>query len=168
MDHREGTMHILRLRLIGIICLCGLLIWQPVLSQAAPVASSNGLRPIVTRYSGPADLVAMFDQNAVQPLSLATADLDEDGISDVIAGYRTSDGTVGSLATQRGNTAALYPYSAEAHAQRAAAAFSDAPLLPDVTLTRLPEAPTFLVSGDFNGDGHADVLAAATGGQALY
>ncbi len=162
-----------------LVCLVSVLTWQSfglLTVRAAGAGSSaadiqaNGLYPVATQYSGPLDLVAQMNLNTAQPLSLAAADLDEDGIEDVVAGYRPGGWPAGGgiLSVQRGNSAAIYPYGAEGRAMRAAGAFTDALLLPEARLSSLPDQPTFLQAADFDGDGHADVLAGAAGSSALY
>ena len=97
---------------------------------------------------------------AVHPVSLASADLDEDGVPDLVSGYATGGG--GTITVQRGNEAALWPYGA---------ALRNGPLpafLPQARSFSLPESPDFLVTGDFDADGHTDVVAAHRGGGALY
>ena len=173
-------MHISRfIKRIGIFGLCSLLIWLLFYSRVAPVATASDIRlgtvvgdlqPMAARDTEPTDLVALLNNSATRPLSLAAADLDEDGILDVIAGYRVSGGAAnpGLLSVQRGNAAALYPNGAEAQAQHAAGTYTDVPILLDKALTSLPEAPDFLAAADFNGDGHADVLTGAAGNRVLY
>ncbi len=117
-------------------------------------------------FSEPAELASYLVQEAASPLSLASADLDEDGMPDVIAGYGSAGG--GLLTVQRGNVDAIYPNSPEAQRRRAAGAFKSIPFLSTGTVIDLPAAPDLLAGGDFDGDGHADVLAGRLGGNTLY
>ena len=43
-----------------------------------------------------------------------------------------------------------------------------APFMADAVLYPLPEAPDFLEAGDFDADGHADVVSAARGSRTIY
>ena len=102
-------------------------------------------------FGGPAELASYLVQIAASPLSLASADVDEDGTPDVIAGYGSAGS--GLLTMQRGNVDAVYPNSPEAQSRRAAGVFNSAPLLPTTTAIELPVAPHLLSCGDFDGDG---------------
>ena len=95
-----------------------------------------------------------------QPLALAAADFDEDGVPDLVSGYAAGPG--GTVTVHRGNVGALWPYEAAVR-NGAPEAF-----LPDARTFDLPERPDFLGVGDFNADGHWDIVAASRGGSALY
>jgi len=173
-------MHSLRfIKLIGIFSLCLVLIGPMSSSPITPLATADEMRSeaatagdqiIAAHYTGRADQVAALNISAARPLSLTAADLDEDGILDVIADYTSIGGVAqsGLLSLQRGNAAAIYPYGDVAHAQRAAGTFTDAPVLPEAVLIGLAETPNFLAASDFDGDGHADILAGAAGSRTLY
>lgn len=79
-------------------------------------------------------------------LSLASADFDEDGVPDLVAGFGTS--STGSVTVYRGNIAVLWPYG-EAIANGTPQAF-----LPDARTFPVDEAPDMVVTGDFDADGH--------------
>jgi uncharacterized repeat protein (TIGR01451 family) len=91
------------------------------------------------------------EQTTAQALALAAADFDEDGTPDLLGG--STDGSMGSISLYRGNVEAILPTSQTA--PNAAAFF------PASNELALPLAPEFLVTGDFNADGHFDVVAAA-------
>src|SRR5207247_7480567 len=55
----------------------------------------------------------------------------------------------------------------EAQQRKARGTFTGAPFLPPEQVFELPEAPELLATGDFNNDGHLDVVAAAHGSAAL-
>jgi CSLREA domain-containing protein len=123
-------------------------------------------RKLQSNYQGAPALAAKLLANQAQPLSLATADMDEDGVPDLICGYADGqrDGqSAGIVTTQRGDVNAVWPSHKEAGNSEPAAAF-----LPDVRVLALPVAPDFLAAGDFDGDGHQDVIAARRGDSAFY
>jgi uncharacterized protein (TIGR03437 family) len=101
-----------------------------------------------------------------RPLTLAAGDFDEDGMPDLISGYALRDS--GLLTLQRGNADALWPHSAKAAQRKAAGVFTDAPLLSPARGFELPGHPDFLGTGDFNGDGHQDVVAAVVGSPQVF
>jgi len=120
--------------------------------------------PVPTTYMGAPGLLQSLD--TAQPRALTADDFDEDGMSDLVAGYAAADG--GLIAIHRGSIDYLWPDGPEAEARKAAGLFVDTPFLPEVRLFPLPVAPDFLGAGDFDNDGHRDVVAAARGGEALY
>ena len=117
-------------------------------------------------YTGTSLPQEAFERLWVRPTALTAADFDEDGMPDLVAGYAGPAG--GLVAVHRGNVDFLWPNSIEAQARKAAGQFTDAPFRPEVRVFELPEPPDFLGAGDFDADGHADVIAAARGGQRLY
>ena len=102
---------------------------------------------------------------SAEPMSLAKGDFDGDGMQDLAVGYAA--GTGGTLSLYKGNADALYPYSRAAKAHRANGTFSDLPFLSTGISVDLPCRPDFLAAGDFNLDGHEDLLVAEKGGQRL-
>jgi hypothetical protein len=123
-------------------------------------------RELITTYSGPDELQQALVQNQAQPLSLASADYDEDGVPDLICGY-AYEGR-GIITVHRGNVDSIYPNSPEAQKRRAEETFTDAPFLSPALVFEAPEATSFIGSGDFDGDSHWDVVVAARGGNRLH
>ncbi len=166
----------------------------PVSSSSAPPASASPFRPlspspapfgspaisaaargnpwinlldgeaVPTTYAGAAGLVQSLD--TAQPLALTADDFDEDGMPDLAAGYAAGNG--GLVALHFGSLDYLWPDGPEADARRAAGLLGDAPFLPEARLFSLPIVPNHLGAGDFDNDGHRDVVAAARGSSALY
>lgn len=99
--------------------------------------------------------------------ALASADFDEDGMPDLVTGYANS-GTGGTLSIQRGNVDAIYPNSPEAQARRERGEFSGAAFLQGSKSFSVPEAADFIGAGDFDADGHWDIVTARSGGDKLY
>lgn len=100
-----------------------------------------------------------------RPRSLAAADLDEDGVPDLIVGYATRSG--GAVAVLRGNPDPIYPNAPEAQARRRTGADTTTPFRPGARVFALPQAADHLGAGDFDADGHLDVVAAADGASRL-
>ena len=110
--------------------------------------------------------IAAPSANPGTAVALTSADFDADGVPDLVTGSRTIDG--GGLTIFRGNVDALYPNSAEAQARRRTGEFSSEPFMGGRVVATLPEAAEFLAAGDFDADGHSDIVAAARGGTMLY
>jgi hypothetical protein len=121
---------------------------------------------VITPYSGPAELTQVLERNQARPLSLCSADFDEDGVPDLISGYAGPSGGIVTLL--RGNVDSIYPNAPEAQQRMAEGAFTDAPFLSPAFVFGAPEATDFIGAGDFDGDGRWDVVAAARGSNKLY
>ena len=94
-------------------------------------------------------------------MALASADFDEDGVPDLVSGYAAGDGT-GMVTVHRGNVNSLWPYGA---------AIVNGPppeFLPNAKVFSLPEQPDFVGVGDFNADGHWDIVAARRGSNSMW
>ena len=107
-----------------------------------------------------------LSQRIAQPRVMASADFDEDGVPDLIVGHAAAEG--GILSLYRGNVDSIYPYSPEAQKHKAQARFTDAAFLPTADLFDVAHAPDFMMVGDFDADGHSDVIVAAHASAALY
>jgi hypothetical protein len=123
-----------------------------------------GVRQSV-RFYGPEPLVAALGAHRMRPLALATADFDEDGVADVACGYEA--GGAGAIALFRGNVDSIYPYAPEAQRRRAEGHGTDGAFLARALVTALEDAPELLVAGDFDADGHSDLVAARRGDASL-
>src|SRR5215468_8098244 len=101
---------------------------------------------------------------AERPLALATGDFDEDGMPDLLSGY--ASGGAGAIKLRRGNIAAVYPgYRASKSAEPETA---DEPFQSAESVTQSPVAPEFIATGDFDADGHLDVVVADRDVERLY
>jgi HYR domain/FG-GAP-like repeat len=138
----------------------------PATGRVNPRINVSDGQVLPTCYTGAAELELALQQNRARPLALASADFDEDGIPDLVSGYANANS--GILTLHRGNADSIYPNSPEARQRRANGEFIDSPFLPEAHISELPEAPEFLGAGDFDADGHWDVVAAARGSGALY
>jgi len=120
---------------------------------------------LITPYSGPAELTSVLEKNEARALSLCSADLDEDGVPDLIGGFGGPNGGIVTLL--RGNVDSIYPNAPEAQHRRAEGTFTDAPFLSPAFVFGAREAADFIGAGDFDGDGHWDVVTAARGSDKL-
>ena len=55
--------------------------------RSNPTINLSDGHGLLTSYVGPEELQVALKQNQAEPLSLATADLDEDGVPDLVSGY---------------------------------------------------------------------------------
>ncbi len=130
--------------------------WAQAPRRPEPLIDLKSARHVPTHYSG----AQAFAVQSATPLSLATADFDEDGMPDLASGYAAAGG--GVLTIHRGNVQSLWPYGA------ALRNGTPPEFLPDALVLTLPEAPDFLGAGDFDADGHWDIVAVKSGSRALY
>jgi len=104
-----------------------------------------------------------------RPISLATADFNEDGIPDLLSGFGSGGGrSAASIVLQLGNADALYPETPAARARRSGGASNAAPFFAPSEQIMVPTGADFLAAGDFDADGHADAVVAARGSDALF
>ena len=125
----------------------------------------NDAMDLQTTYPAANELGRRLERGAARPVALASGDFDEDGVPDLLSEYAGPGG--GILALHRGNADSIYPNSPEAQQRKARGTFTGAPFLPPEQVFELPEAAELLGTGDFNNDGHLDVVAAAHGSAAL-
>lgn len=117
---------------------------------------------IRSQFAGPSHLTRILERDGVEPVAVAFGDFDEDGIGDMVCGYAAPG--IGVLTLHRGNQDSLFPNHPNA-ANRGD--YSAPPFLSSATVFELSEAPEFLGAGDFDGDGHIDIVSASRGGSSL-
>ena len=100
-----------------------------------------------------------------QALSMATADVDGDGVADLIAGFSAPGG--GAIVVHRGNLDAFAPQS-DASFQAIGRGQFPAPFLPNAQVISIPVRPDFMALGSFTPSGHQDLVVASLGGSSLY
>jgi VCBS repeat protein/BACON domain-containing protein/S-layer family protein len=134
--------------------------------RGAPWINLSDGRDVVTSFDGDKNLVQSLERNEAQPLALASADFDEDGVPDLVSGY--AGATRGIITVHRGNTDSIYPNTAEAKQRREKGTFTESPFLGQAKVMAVAEASDFVGAGDFDADGHWDIVAAKRGGDRLY
>jgi len=155
---------------IGCLAFAGPLLSQQPAAAAKSAGDPNklylqGELPLSVSYAGAPAAVAALASGQLKPLALASGDLDGDGVDDLIAGYASANG--GVLVIHRGNLDAFAPQS-QASWQAIAEGRFPSPFLPQAKVIELPEAPDFLIVGNFTGEGHLDVAVAARGSHTLF
>src|SRR5437764_2350192 len=131
-----------------------------------PTINLSDGHDLLTSYVGPDELRVALEQNLAHPLSLAAADFDEDGVPDLVSGYAYNGR--GIITLLRGNVDSIYPNAPEAKQRKSNGTFTDAPFLSPAQITAAPVAPDFISAGDFDGDGHLDVVAASRTRNSLF
>ena len=120
---------------------------------------------IKVNHTGSSPAVQALAAGNAQPLSSASADVDEDGVADLLAGYSTPAG--GVVVLYRGNLDAFAPQSNQSFLAIARGEFP-APFLPDAQVFKVPVRPDFIATGHFIGSGYLDLVIASRSGNALY
>jgi len=134
--------------------------------RATPRMNLADAREVPTVYTGEPELQRLLRENMVQPLAMASGDFDEDGMPDLISAY--AGPAEGIITLHRGNVDAMFPNSPEANQRKNRGEFTDAPFLEQARVFRSPERPDFVGAGDFDADGHWDVVTASRGSRAVY
>lgn len=146
----RGKQHLKLAAILVALLLPG---YMAAIAAPAPWVHLQEAQRLAVSMSGAAGPIAALQSGSAQPLSLATADFDEDGVPDLICGYATSTG--GVVQVFRGNLYSIYP-NAPGNDRQPKDAF-----LPDARVFSASVAPDFLGAGDFDGDGHADIVIAS-------
>jgi hypothetical protein len=131
------------------------------LALAALMAHHTGTVPLALASGSPFARTASW-----HAASLGSADYDEDGVPDLVVTYGLPDGG-GAVVIYRGNVDAIYANAPDAKARKQSGAFVDEPFLPDVRVFEVSERASFVGTGDFDCDGHWDVVVAREGGRRL-
>jgi CSLREA domain-containing protein len=134
----------------------------------SPIRFQNG-RDLPAQYTA-AGLTAgenllALEQRQVRALSLASGDVNRDGYPDLICGYAGVG--AGLVTVQLGNAEAYGPTKPETIQSIIQRDYPD-PFLSETAVLSTPEAPEFLATGDFDRDGHLDIIAGTRGSGALY
>src|SRR5690242_7142713 len=133
--------------------------------KGSPKINLTDGRELVTSYDGSESAQRLLREDLVQPLATASSDFDEDGVPDLVIGYAAPTG--GLITFLRGNIDSLNPNASEAKTRKASGTFSDAPFLSPGRAFETTRPIDFIASGDFDADGHADIVTAFRGGHGL-
>jgi uncharacterized repeat protein (TIGR01451 family) len=138
------------------------------------ISLSDGLT-LPAQYQGSSRLVQQLNDNQIRPLSVASADFDEDGVADLVTGYAGT--TEGVISVHRGDADAIFTNTSEAIAHRSQLRVSaklppasmdmQSPFFVTSRAFDVAGTPRFLLPGDFDGDGHRDLVTAESGGAEL-
>lgn len=109
------------------------------------------------KYEAISDLRQMQEDGSAVPVALASGDFDEDGLADLISAYFDKGGGLLNLHLRKMNSIAARNNNAD----------SQIPFHISTRVFATSEIPEFLGVGDFDADGHADVVVAARRGNAL-
>ena len=129
-----------------------------VSALAAPLRTAPSRAAIAGGVSDPVATVTTGAANLGQPVSMSSADFDEDGVSDLVVGYKGAQGA--SIAIHRGNLDAFAPHS-DASFQAIGRGEFPSPFVTDAQVIGVPLAPDFIVTGNFAGNGHKDIVVAS-------
>jgi CSLREA domain-containing protein len=134
--------------------------------RGAPWINLKDGEDLPAAYVGRPETQSLMADAKVEPMALASADFDEDGMPDLISAYAAPGG--GVITLHRGNVESVYPK----HTPEQLTASSNRPVNPssfhpEARIFELPQAPDFLGAGDFDNDGHWDVVAASRGSNVL-
>ncbi|HET9530499.1 MAG TPA: FG-GAP-like repeat-containing protein, partial [Blastocatellia bacterium] len=133
--------------------------------QEAALISLGGGRDVITSFAGETHLIEELESDSARPLSLASADFDEDGVPDLVSSYAGAGGA--AVALYRGNRDSIYPNAPEARYRKATGAFTASPFLGPARVFGVNEPPDFIHAGDFDGDSHQDIVVCRRGGNSL-
>jgi CSLREA domain-containing protein/uncharacterized repeat protein (TIGR01451 family) len=120
---------------------------------------------VKVNHTGAIAAVQALTAGSAQPLSSTSADIDEDGVADLLVGYNTPAG--GAVVLHRGNLDAFAPQSQASFLAIAKGDFPS-PFLANAQVFNVPIKPDFMATGNFTGSGHLDLALASRGGNALY
>jgi cadherin-like protein/Big-like domain-containing protein/Calx-beta domain-containing protein len=115
-------------------------------------------------YRGDSLLANALQTGSAKARSLASADFDSNGATDMVVGYAFN--SAGMITLQRGNPDAFAPADDSVFV-RVQQGYNPSSFLPEADVYALPVSPDLLVAGNFTQDSVKDVLFAAKGG-ALY
>jgi hypothetical protein len=123
-------------------------------------------RDLITDESIASSFNQILQRHDARPLAVTSADFDEDGVADLIAGY--GGRADGIICLYRGNVDSIYPNSPDALQRVSRGEFTDAPFFSPQSIIEVGAHPDFIGAGDFDADGHKDIIMASRGRNNLY
>ena len=138
---------------------------QGTAPTAPPTIWLQQNRPLTVSHTGNRATVDMLSSGWAQPLALANADFDADGVDDLVVGYAAPGG--GILTIHRGNLDAFAPQSQASFEAIGRGDFPD-PFLPNARTIPVPVRPDFVAVGSYNGEGYPDIIVAQRGDSSIY
>ena len=125
-------------------------------AQSQPAIPSRGT-PVMTGQDSSIRL-EMYRPDLFSGVSRARDDFDGDGMPDLLIGFEEAGS--GWVRLARGNVDYLFPNSPGAALRREEGTFLDQPFYPAGVRFQVPFRPELLVAGNFDADGHKDVVLA--------
>jgi CSLREA domain-containing protein len=124
----------------------------------------EGGTELPSMFSGDSGSKTLSQHTGLEARSMTYGDFDEDGVPDLICGY---GGGGGGLVTVYRNIDSINAQTPDASRRKSDGTFSDDPFLIAGSF-ELTTPPDFVGSGDFDGDGHWDILAASRQSKELH
>jgi hypothetical protein len=112
------------------------------------------------------ELQFAMQQKQATPLSLASADFDEDGVPDLVGGF-DSNGR-GFVSQWRGRERSVGQTSRQTKMEVIEATVTEEAFFQPTVVLQFPTKNDFVAAGDFDADGHADIITGSYGGTVLY
>jgi len=136
-----------------------------VRASADPTIYLESARRVTASFEGAGPLAADLTAGRATALAMTVADVDGDGIADVVAAYAAPSG--GALAIYPGNLDAFSPQTQASFDGIAHNRFPS-PVMPTARTVATPARPDFVVTGDFSGNGRTEIAIAAAGDNAVH
>ena len=149
--------------LVLAVCAC-LLVAGPVTALEVERYLAEG-KAVAARFRGEAKVLEGLAAGGGARAGVS-GDFDEDGAPDLAVAVETTGGS--ALILYRGNADAVYPNTVAAKKRRASGDATDSPFLSPAQVLATPANPNYLAAGDFDADGHLDLMTASTGDDTLY
>jgi hypothetical protein len=121
---------------------------------------------VATAFDGSEAAASALANDEVESLSLAVGDFDGDGTDDLVSGHGGAGG--GMVVVRRGDPDAIKPAPLDEQGRSTVGTPGDRSFVEEAAVFELPGSADFVGAGDFDADGHVDLVAASRGGRALW